>query len=555
MELKADPWNTNSLLLTHPEVRLRSLQISPNLLVGEIRRIAQILKNAHADPANKKTIKIVRLCWEQACELPTGKKVIRACNECLGLPATEDSQAKTRYFTFKMDDGATLSFPTYIKNALAADFPYFRALFTNGTIENNSDETPIHGVSSEAFEKSMKSWLTKTTKDFCVEETSPEQNFLLELVRWEMIYEKKFEDINEVVDQILRFPSKAIKVALCQFFLNLYVRNESKKIKALCESYLRQLLNVPALSRQIKVDLKFLSSVLVLPNRGWSVTNSSGEFELPKYPESQDPDEALGMLATCSGIHSLDATGCVEITDEVLMQIAKNPHIKTLVLEKCKSLADEDVMGLADSNITHLNLNFCKKLTDKSIRKLAKSMPLVILKLQDCKNLTDRSLSALASNQTLVGLDARDCKSLTHAGIKSLARNKNLRRLKLSYFHDSLIDEGIIDLAKKAKLTHLELYSCKNLSDRSVIALAQNLSLTHLDVSMCKKLTDKSLFALANAFQLTFLDVSYTNITDEGILSLLQNSNLKFLSVLGCKNLTARSFNALKQYPQINYKA
>jgi len=460
MELRTSMWGEVSAPLSHSEMKLHPLLISPNNLIGGINRIAQILKNANADPKNKKTIKIVKLCWELACELPTGKKILRACRACLELPETEDFKAKTKLFTFKInegDEGYILNFPTFFKDALAADSPYFKALFTNGMRESTSDEVGIHDAASESFVNLIRCWLAQPNEGFCfgvaaseaqlphhilidgiffgISPKIAEEALCSELVRWEVDYENNFEEINKIVDQFLLFPSEAIKITLGQFFLNLYGKTKSKEIKALCEGYLRQLLKVPTISRQIKVELKHLLSVLKLQNRGWSVTNLTQKFVLPNCAEAFD------LLANSPGIHSLDAAGCTGLTDEILKEIAKNLYIRTLVLERCQSLTDKGVVALAGSYITHLNLALCKKLTDRSIILLAKKMSLAVLNLRGCDHLTDVSLSALACVQTLTELNVRECQQLTHAGIKSLARNENLRRLNFSHFHDSLIDE------------------------------------------------------------------------------------------------------------------
>jgi len=272
MELRTDTWDETSPLVAHPEAFLHPLHISPNSLVSGIRKIAQIinseakpiLRNREVNPSDKQIIKTVRLCWELACELPTGKKVIRACKECLKLPDTEDSRIKTRFFSFKVD-GTMFSYPAYFKDALAADSPYFKGVFSNGVHESS---LAIHRISSKSFANLMNNWLDRSlprrlrSKDFrknlkVLKDGIPlgiipkKAEDVLCLFISRLNYEEHFAQLDKIIHQFLPSSSDKIKIALCQFFLTKYLVTRNKEIKARCENNL-QLLGVQAISRQMR---------------------------------------------------------------------------------------------------------------------------------------------------------------------------------------------------------------------------------------------------------------------------------------------------------------
>lgn len=559
---------------------LHPSHLSPNNPTSGIKRIAEILKDSQADPFDKKTIKIVRRCWRVATELPKGHEILKACRECQKLPETEESKVQTNYFTFKLLDG-TLHLPAYFKDALAADSPFFKALFTNGMLESCSNEIAI-GETASDFEKLIRAWLArnKNWRDIYTNSKKSQKvlYLLMSSVRFGLSVKKaeyffthrqihrpkekgifdpctlrcwykerhwkskeNFEAMCEIASQLSVLCSKKVKKSLCELFLSVY-RRSNNEVQKKCEDILK-LLDLSVLSRNVKVYFSVFQSIQNLSNKGWAV-HSSGLSEQEK------------QLLASPRLYSLYLKDIVEkapITDDDLKKIAQNPNIKSLILEDSLHVTDESIIALAQfSSITKLKLINCCKLTDKSLFALAKNLKIrhlvftmninvtdvgVIaitqnsqiktLDLHGCQNLGDESLFALAKNQTITKLNMGYCLRITHLGVAALALNSCLTQLRLSCIRwDEFIDEGIRALAEHSKLRILTLYFCPDMTDASIIKLAKNPYIIRLDITDNPQLTDKSAFALAKYSNINSLYVRGCKFTNEGIRAIEQHLNI-----------------------------
>lgn len=168
------------------------------------------------------------------------------------------------------------------------------------------------------------------------------------------------------------------------------------------------------------------------------------------------------------------------------------------------------------------------------------------LNLSYCKHITDRSmvhLAAHASNR-IEALSLTRCTSISDAGFQSWApfRFPNLTRLCLADC-TYLSDNAIVALVNSAKqLTHLDLSFCCALSDTATEVVALGLPLLReLRLAFCgSAISDASLGCIAlHLNELRGLSVrGCVRVTGVGIENVLEGcGRLEWLDVSQCKNL------------------
>lgn len=170
------------------------------------------------------------------------------------------------------------------------------------------------------------------------------------------------------------------------------------------------------------------------------------------------------------------------------------------------------------------------------------------LNLSYCKHITDRSMAHLAAHASsrLESLALTRCTSITDAGFQSWApfRFPNLTRLCLADC-TYLSDNAIVALVNSAKqLTHLDLSFCCALSDTATEVVALGLPLLReLRLAFCgSAVSDASLGCIAlHLNELRGLSVrGCVRVTGAGIENVLEGcGRVEWVDVSQCKNLGA----------------
>ncbi|ROV94998.1 hypothetical protein VMCG_08316 [Cytospora schulzeri] len=168
------------------------------------------------------------------------------------------------------------------------------------------------------------------------------------------------------------------------------------------------------------------------------------------------------------------------------------------------------------------------------------------LNLSYCKHITDRSMAHLAAHASsrLESLALTRCTSITDAGFQSWApfRFPNLTRLCLADC-TYLSDNAIVALVNSAKqLTHLDLSFCCALSDTATEVVALGLPLLQeLRLAFCgSAVSDASLGCIAlHLNELRGLSVrGCVRVTGVGIENVLEGcGRIEWVDVSQCKNL------------------
>ena len=158
-------------------------------------------------------------------------------------------------------------------------------------------------------------------------------------------------------------------------------------------------------------------------------------------------------------------------------------------------------------NLTDLNLNYNKNITDESVKCLRN---LTILKVYDTPHVTDSAIRFLTN---LTSLDAGS-RTITDESIKCLLNLTILEAHENPYITDSSIK-------LLTNLTDLDLKYNKNITDESVKCLS---NLTSLKVCGTPQVTDSAIRFLTN---LTSLGADSCKITDESVKCLRNLTSLE----------------------------
>lgn len=126
------------------------------------------------------------------------------------------------------------------------------------------------------------------------------------------------------------------------------------------------------------------------------------------------------------GLVKASFTGCLEITDNAIVPLAKfhGGILECLNLDGCGKITDASLAAIADECLVLNELDVSKcAITDLGVASLARSkhLGLQILSLSGCSVLSDKCLSYLMKmGQSLMGLNLQHCNSISSSVIDML---------------------------------------------------------------------------------------------------------------------------------------
>ncbi|MDE3045765.1 MAG: hypothetical protein KGJ02_03880 [Verrucomicrobiota bacterium] len=198
-------------------------------------------------------------------------------------------------------------------------------------------------------------------------------------------------------------------------------------------------------------------------------------------------------------IKKIDLNGCRRITDKSLFH----------VLKKCPFLLEIDI-------------SWCSQVMNQGLMALSYCRLLEKIRCQGCCRCSDEGFIALAKG-------CRNLKEVNFSGdtpcnIRSLITDKSLKALT-QYSHSlevvnfdlspSITDEGIALLAQKCPLREVSLGWCRSLSDKAFTALAACEGLQAVSLIACK-ITGKALFEFRNkCSHLAKMNLIVSDISEE----------------------------------------
>ncbi|XP_034735797.1 dynein regulatory complex subunit 6 isoform X2 [Etheostoma cragini] len=257
-------------------------------------------------------------------------------------------------------------------------------------------------------------------------------------------------------------------------------------------------------------------------------------------------DKGFMYLNTGKGCHNLihlNLSGCTQMTVNGFRYISAGcPSLKEIVINDMPTLSDSCVLALIARCrcLSAISLLDAAHLSDVAFKAIAEVAKLKTFRTEGNNQLTDVSWKALcSSSQCLRRLHAAECSRMTDASLKSMAKLKNLQHLDISLCN-KVSDTGIQFLTEgfsSTKLRELNVSYCSHITDISVMRIAQRLcKLYHLNLSYCESLTDVSLEWLSGS-SICSLDISGCHIQDQG-LAALERIRLKKLVLAECVYIT-----------------
>ncbi|KAG0271133.1 hypothetical protein BGZ95_001105 [Linnemannia exigua] len=302
-------------------------------------------------------------------------------------------------------------------------------------------------------------------------------------------------------------------------------------------------------------------------------------------------DKGLSMLAAhMPAVQVLDLHSCWNVTDAGFRSLGMHcPQLRSIDFSNCRKLGDETIYGLyprapltangapqealasqpaAKSKsspvvspnlpgcplISHLNLSYCKNLTDRSFIHLcsAGSRQLEYLNLQRCTTISPEAFISLS----LEIFDPESAKDMTNGNpppqpVPVPGKEACFPKLKELYLSDCtfLTDEAIVSLAPNMpRLENISLSFCCALTDIALEALSDScMFLKKLDFSFCgSAVSDASLYQLAQfdslnpgRHMLEDLEIrGCVRVTEHGVREILNGcTSLKRLNISCCSGI------------------
>ena len=243
-------------------------------------------------------------------------------------------------------------------------------------------------------------------------------------------------------------------------------------------SFLLTLPSVLSLSHPPPLRARALSRSLLLYIRFPSFYSSFAHSLLSLFPSALPPTPTSNTIATGAAHDRRNP-----VTDDGLIAMAKRfRSFNMLDVEGANDLSDVGVTSFVKGQslpLERVNLSFCTKLTDESVKAVA----------EGCPGLRELSL--------------RQCYQVTDHGIEALARGcRGLRTLQLEHC-STISDYAIVTVARQCRqLEYLGLEHCSHITDASAIALGThcpNLFVIRLDV--CYNITRAGIEVSEMTFQ------------------------------------------------------
>ncbi|XP_021365051.1 F-box/LRR-repeat protein 13-like isoform X4 [Mizuhopecten yessoensis] len=258
-------------------------------------------------------------------------------------------------------------------------------------------------------------------------------------------------------------------------------------------------------------------------------------------------DKGLQYLASGKSnkkLEYLDLSGCLQVTPEGFQNLASGcSNIHTLILNDFATLNDDCLKPITAKCFKLQNISILGSplLTDESFRRLAQRGKLKKLRIEGNHRISDQSLKVIGKNCTqLEHIYVADCQKLTDLSLKALSNCKNLVVCNVAdvvRVTDSGV-KGLVEGPATQKIRELNLTNCIRVGDMSLIALRKCHSLTHLSVCYCEHIAEAGVELLGQIHSLTSIDLTGCNCGDNGLSALGNNSRLKDVTLSECTSIT-----------------
>lgn len=168
-------------------------------------------------------------------------------------------------------------------------------------------------------------------------------------------------------------------------------------------------------------------------------------------------DAGILPFITSRAMRQLDLACCPNISDEIILALAKNASQLEMLSLRCNRTVSQTAFSLLFAQckeLREINLSQCAQINDETFIALILSAPkLRKIKISQC-NLSDRAIQVLAANcLCLEELFIDKCNKLTDASLEALGQCKSLQLLDMSDNKENLTSTAVEKLKRmNAKL-------------------------------------------------------------------------------------------------------
>ena len=249
-----------------------------------------------------------------------------------------------------------------------------------------------------------------------------------------------------------------------------------------------------------------------------SLAELSGLTALTSLDLTRTGADVATVRSLPRSVRRLRLDGCAAMDDAALEAVGRLADLEELGLALCRAVTDEGLAHLAGlGRLTHLDLARCRGLSPACGAHLAQLKSLRELRLTKCRWARDEALAAVTALPALTRLDLSMCVGVTDEGIRALARLPALEDLSLT-FADGLSDAGLVALARTAaRLTRLDVASCRRVTDRGVASVAGIEGLRELSLERCSQVTDDGAACLHASRALRRVDLRRTDVSSAAV--------------------------------------
>lgn len=211
-----------------------------------------------------------------------------------------------------------------------------------------------------------------------------------------------------------------------------------------------------------------------------------------------------GLLQKCTGIESLDLSGCAAIDDAAVALLLRHggewiQRLKRLGLSRSMGLRSGGLEALmrACPRVEGIDVTYCCGFGDREVSALSCATGLKELRMDKCLRVTDVGLAKIAvgCGEKLEKLSLKWCLEITDIGIDLLVKKcPCLKELDVSYL--KITNESLRRIGSLQKLEVLYMVGCGFVDDIGLSFLRNGCPLLQvLDVSRCDKVTSSGLMS------------------------------------------------------------
>lgn len=252
--------------------------------------------------------------------------------------------------------------------------------------------------------------------------------------------------------------------------------------------------------------------------------------------------KTLGAATECPAITSLTAARCGGVTDKGIEVLArkKGPALRALHVPGCESVSDDGIEFVAKhcTGLRSIDLSGCPRVRDRSVFAISALTGLQDIALDDCAEVSDDALRQLFTSVTqLRSLSIKGCTNATEEGLR--------------FMHEMPVPWGVRNHRNCALLHTLRLGRNNHISDEFLMVLAVVCPhLRVLEITECPLVGgDQAMGKIGGLLELEEVTLeALPRVSDQGVREFfcdLPRRALKRLSLAGCTKVTDVSLKCI----------